>query len=95
MPGAEAAVRRPVHGVTATAGWPCSACGQDNPLAADACGGCGSGFLAAVREAEGPLLELPVVGDLARLQRGQRLGLAFAVMVVVVGLAALLVLLTG
>jgi len=66
-----------------------------NPLSADDCGGCGAAFLAGVRTAEGPLLALPVVGDLSALQRSQRLGLAFAVVLVVVALTALLGLLLG
>jgi hypothetical protein len=73
-----------------TAGWPCSACGATSPLTADVCGACGSAFLAGARTADVPLLELPVIGDISRLQRGQRLGLAFAVVLAVVVLTALL-----
>jgi hypothetical protein len=89
-PSSAAGQGRPVPGGGATAGWPCSACGAANPLTAGVCGSCGSAFLAGVRTAEGPLLELPVVGDLSKLQRSQRLGLAFVVLLVVVGLLALL-----
>ena len=56
--------------------WPCTACESSNPYSVSVCLACGTAFLAAVREAEGPLLELPGVGDLTRLSRGQRLGLA-------------------
>ncbi|MCY7366052.1 MAG: hypothetical protein LH469_12185 [Frankiaceae bacterium] len=75
--------------------WPCATCGARNPLAVNACGACGAGFLAGLREAEGPLLELPGVGDLTRLSRGQRMGLAFGVVLAVVALTALLGLLLG
>ena len=75
--------------------WPCSSCGTDNPIAADSCSGCGAGFLAGLREAEGPLLELPGVGDLTRMSRGQRLGIAFGVVLAFIAVTALLSLLFG
>lgn len=75
--------------------WPCATCGAANPLAARSCGACGAGFLAGLREAEGPLLELPGVGDLTRLSRGARMGLAFGVVLAVIALTALLGLLLG
>ena len=75
--------------------WPCGTCGAANVLTAGTCAACGAGFLAGLREAEGPLLELPGVGDLTRLSRGQRMGLAFAVVLAVVALTALLGLLLG
>lgn len=56
------------------------------------CSACGSGFLAAVRSSEEPLLVIPGLGDLSRYSRAQRLGLAsgfvlcMAVLVVVLGL---------
>ena len=70
--------------------WPCATCGARNPLAADACTACGAGFLAGLRESEGPLLELPGVGDLTRMSRGQRMLVAFGVVLAVVALTALL-----
>lgn len=75
--------------------WPCSSCGTANPIAANACASCGAGFLAGLRETEGPLLELPGVGDLTRMSRGQRLGIAFGVVIAFVALTALLSLLFG
>ena len=72
------------------ASWPCATCGAANDLTHSACAGCGAGFLAGLREAEGPLLELPVVGDLGALSRAQRLGLAAGVVLVVMALVALL-----
>lgn len=70
--------------------WPCATCGAANDLTHSACAGCGAGFLAGLREAEGPLLELPVVGDLGALSRAQRLGLAAGVVLAVIALVALL-----
>jgi hypothetical protein len=70
--------------------WPCATCGVANPLAANACLGCGAGFLAGLRETEAPLLELPGVGDLTRMSRGQRMLVAFGVVLAFVALTALL-----
>ena len=75
--------------------WPCSSCGAANPIAADACASCGAGFLAGLRDTEGPLLELPGVGDLTRMSRGQRLGIAFGVVAAFIALTALLSLVFG
>jgi hypothetical protein len=75
-------------------GWPCATCGETNAVEADACAACGSGFLAALRGEDAPLLALPGVGDVGELSRGQRLGLALgfvlavALLVLVVGLLA-------
>lgn len=76
--------------VSADPTWPCSTCGAVNPIAANACGACGAGFLAGLRETEGPLLELPGVGDLTRMSRGQRMLLAFGVVLAFIALTALL-----
>ena len=83
----------PAIGAAPAAGptWPCTTCGAANSFDRDLCGSCGSAFLAAARD-DGPLLELPVVGDLTRLSRAQRLGLAaglvvaFLAVVLIVGL---------
>jgi hypothetical protein len=56
--------------------WPCATCDAPNPLGYGACGACGSGFLSVLREQEGPLLELPGVGDITRLAKPQRFALA-------------------
>lgn len=56
--------------------WPCTSCGEPNAMSLAACTVCGAGFLAAARAQEPPLLDLPGVGDLTRLSRAQRLGLA-------------------
>ncbi|MGI8537277.1 MAG: hypothetical protein ACR2K2_12480 [Mycobacteriales bacterium] len=73
--------------------WPCTACGASNPYSVCACAACGTGFLAGLRESEGPLLEVPVIGDLTALSRGQRLGLAAGVVLAVIALTALVTLL--
>jgi hypothetical protein len=51
-------------------GWPCLGCGSVVPLADDACSNCGQPFLPA--EA-GPSLRVPGVGDVAKLEKPQRL----------------------
>jgi hypothetical protein len=76
-------------------GWPCSRCGATNAVELDACAACGTGFLAGLRRDEPPLLALPGVGDVTRLTRGQRLGLAGGVVLLMVLLTALIGLLTG
>lgn len=75
--------------------WPCTTCGAANPIAANACTACGAGFLAGLRESEAPLLELPGVGDLTKMSRAQRLGIAFGAVVAFIVLATLLSLLLG
>ncbi|GAC1440564.1 MAG: hypothetical protein NVS3B26_10070 [Mycobacteriales bacterium] len=59
------------------------------------CAGCGLPFLSGLRDAEAPLLELPVVGDITRLGRGQRFALAGAVVLVFIVVTLLLGLLFG
>lgn len=72
--------------------WPCTTCGASNLLSESLCGACGAPFLAQVR-GSGPSLVLPLVGDLFALSRGQRLGVAAAVVLAVVLPLALLTLL--
>lgn len=77
------------------ASWPCSMCEAVNPITANTCSDCGQSFLAAMRSTEQPMLVLPVVGDIGKLSRGGRIGLAFAlVALVLIPLAALTLLLT-
>ena len=91
-----AAPRAPAPAATSDEpAWPCARCGAANSFALDACAACGSGFLSTLRESEAPLLEIPVVGDLTRMSRGQRIGLAFAVVLAVIALVAVLGLLFG
>lgn len=75
--------------------WPCTACETFTSLSETVCAGCGTGFLAGLRESEGPLLELPGVGDLTVLSRGQRLGLAAGVVLAVLVLTALVSLISS
>jgi predicted nucleic acid-binding Zn ribbon protein len=77
----------PLEAVTGPS-WPCSACGTVNPMAQDTCSSCGQHFLHAARQ-QGPLLDLPVIGDITRLERGQRFALAFGVVLVVIALTLL------
>lgn len=76
-------------------GWPCSGCGETNAVELTSCAACGTGFLAGLHQDSGPVLALPVVGDLALLSRAQRLGLAGGVVLLAMVLITLLGLLTG
>lgn len=80
---------------SATTSWPCTACEASNPYSVSVCGACGTAFLGGLREAEGPLLEIPGVGDLTKLSRGQRLGLAAGVVLAISVLTALVGLVFG
>ena len=75
--------------------WPCATCGADNAFTDSVCAVCGAAFLAALREAEAPLLVVPIVGDLLALSRAQRLGVAALLVLLVSGLTALVAVLTG
>jgi uncharacterized membrane protein YvbJ len=88
LPLAPAPVAAPV---VEAPGWPCRSCGSRVALSADACPQCGTPFLepdAAVS------LQLPVLGDVSRLDKPQRIGLmiggALAMTVVLVLVAFLL-----
>ena len=74
--------------------WPCSSCGTPNSFDRDTCVKCGTGFLATAHES-GPLLELPVVGDITRLSRAQRLALVAGVVFLFVLLTLAIGLLVG
>jgi uncharacterized membrane protein YvbJ len=62
--------------------WPCAGCGTHVPMADDVCDNCGASFLPSD---PGLNLSLPVVGNLGRLDKSQRLvvmiGGVFVVMV--------------
>ena len=62
------------------AGWPCLGCGALVPLADNACSQCGRPFLPTD---EMPSLALPVVGDLSRMERGQKIFVSAVLAVVV------------
>ena len=74
--------------------WPCPACGTVNPMADDVCSACGRHFLAGARD-DSPLLELPVVGDITKLSRGSRFGIAFGVILAFIFLTVILGLIFG
>jgi hypothetical protein len=63
-----------VEPVLDAASWPCSRCGAQVPLALDACGECGAAFLAGAIPP--PTMSVPIVGDVSRLSKPQRFGLA-------------------
>lgn len=75
--------------------WPCTRCGVANRIDATACACCGAGFLDDLRSADGPSLVLPVVGDVGRLSKGQRYGVAGVLVFLVLLVVALLGVLTG
>ena len=67
--------------------WPCPGCGTQVPIAENACTSCGRPFLPAE---EAISLNLPIVGDVVRLDKGQRMLLMVAGMVVVTALFVVL-----
>jgi hypothetical protein len=78
-----------------TATWPCSRCDAVNELTAVVCHICSAPFLATVAEETKVSLVLPGVGDLSRYGRGQRAGIAFmALMIILIPLALVTLLLT-
>lgn len=70
--------------------WPCTRCGEAVAMSLDVCPACGSGFLAGATSGS---VHLPVVGDIERLSRTQRLlaglGVSLVVIVVLVLLATI------
>jgi hypothetical protein len=86
LPGVVGASR--VDPLAAVATWPCIRCGEPVPISLDACPSCGAGFLSgSVADLS---LRIPGVGDVSRMSRGQRAGLAAAL---ALGLMLVLVLL--
>lgn len=96
-PGAPAPAPAPGPAVaeqpTAERTWPCTSCGTANPLAATQCVACGAAFLAAVAADSRAALVLPVVGDLTKMSRSQRLLGAFTFVIVLVLFVAVVTLL--
>jgi hypothetical protein len=66
----------------ASATWPCSRCRAQVPLLLDACNECGAGFLNGAIPP--PTMSLPIVGDVQRLSKVQRFGLAAGLAVAIV-----------
>jgi hypothetical protein len=83
-PGAEPAGDLPgvVDPQLTAATWPCSRCGAQVPLLLDACDECGAGFLTGAIPP--PTMSLPIVGDVQRLSKVQRFGLAAGLAVAIV-----------
>lgn len=54
--------------------WPCARCGEHNSVELDACGQCGTPFLA---EVEGPIV-VPVVGAVGRLDKSRQIAVMIA-----------------
>lgn len=72
--------------------WPCPRCGEPVPMAEDYCSSCGHGFLDDVRTRGG--MKLPFVGDISRMNSGERLVFGSAIAVgIIVGLVVLFTLL--
>jgi len=87
---ASSRIRLPAPRAGDAGGWPCSGCGQTNPVELMTCAACGTGFLADLRRQSGPVLALPLVGDVTLLSRGQRMGLAGGVVLLLMLLICLL-----
>jgi RNA polymerase subunit RPABC4/transcription elongation factor Spt4 len=72
--------------------WPCNSCDEQVPMSLDMCPMCGSPFLSGAKET--PSMEIPMVGDLGRMSRTQRLVfgvvVAMGVMVALVAGAAII-----
>jgi hypothetical protein len=90
---AASALHAPLEPPGAEATWPCTTCGTRNPLASDRCAACQAPFLSKVAAEGRQAMVLPVVGDLTRLSRSQRLIGAFGVVLVLVVFVALVTLL--
>ena len=64
------------------AGWPCLGCGAVNSMDDDTCSGCARPFLPTDTA---PSIALPVVGDLGRLDRAQRIAVTIIAAVLAMG----------
>ncbi|HUR14383.1 MAG TPA: hypothetical protein VM097_07805 [Mycobacteriales bacterium] len=92
-PAAAATAPAPRVASDAPLTWPCTRCGDTNRIDSPVCGTCGAAFLAAASEKVS--LVVPGLGDLSQYSRGQRVGIAVAVMMaVLVPLALITFLLT-
>lgn len=72
----------PVRRSSVLGTWPCTACGSPNPLETQTCQTCGAGFLAG--SVPRPSYVLPIVGDIGRFSRGQRIAAAVVVALLVI-----------
>jgi uncharacterized OB-fold protein len=78
---------------TATPTWPCPRCGHQVAIELDACDACGAGFLSGAASTNA--VRLPVVGEVTSMSSSQRLLMAIAVAIVVMGLLVFLAFLGG
>jgi RNA polymerase subunit RPABC4/transcription elongation factor Spt4 len=85
---APAASTAPPRGASGEVRWPCNSCDEHVPMSLDACPMCGSPFLSGAKET--PSMEIPMVGDLGRMSRTQRL-----VFGIVVAMGVMVVLIVG
>ena len=88
---APVAVAAPVARVQPV-GWPCLGCGATVPMADDACPGCGRPFLPSDAM---PSIALPVVGDISRLDRAQRIVVTIVAALLAVGVFIVLAFIAG
>jgi ribosomal protein L40E len=79
----------PLHVAAPAPTWPCPRCGARVSMELDSCDSCGAGFLAETSSTS-VSMKLPVVGDLNRLSKGQRLVVAIGFAVVMMVLFVLL-----
>jgi hypothetical protein len=82
-----------VDPVLGSASWPCSVCGAHVPLLLDACSGCGAGFLTGAIPPT--TMSVPIVGDVSRLSKAQRFGLAAGLAIAIVVLFLVLATVLG
>lgn len=73
-------------------GWPCLSCGALVPLADNACSQCGRPFLPTD---EMPSLALPGIGDVSRMDRGQRIMVAAVFGLLVMGVFVAMAFIVG
>jgi hypothetical protein len=73
LPTDPGAVEAPAQAPAPT--WPCTRCSAKVSFDLDACPECGAGFLAGAASSA-VSVKLPVVGDMSRLSKGQRMIIA-------------------
>lgn len=78
QPAEGGAVAQPDDGRT----WPCTRCGSDVPMSEDMCPACGAGFLEGAHNSQS--VKVPLVGDVGKLNSGQKLLLGVSVGTVII-----------
>ena len=74
-------------------GWPCTSCGETVSFDMTFCPDCGSSFLPSERETVS--FRLPLVGDITRLSKGEKLVIIFGGMALITTVFFLLAFLVG